>query len=111
MENIDNETKKKISKLQMLEQKLQSMAMQKQMFQTQSMESENALKEIDSSNDTYKVIGNVMISVDKTKLKEELLSKKEMGNIKVDNLEKEEKKLREEATELQKEVMESMKNE
>lgn len=111
MENMDNETKKKISKLQLLEQKLQSMTMQKQMFQTQSMESDNALKEIDSSEDTYKVIGNVMISVDKTKLKDELLSKKDMAKIKVDNLEKEEKKLREEATELQKEVMESMKNE
>ena len=111
MENIDKETKKKISKLQMLEQRLQSLAMQKQTFQTQSMESDNALREIDNSEDTYKVVGNVMISVEKTELKKELTSKKEMADMKVTNLEKEEKKLREEATELQKEVMGSFKNE
>ena len=111
MENIDDNTKKKISKLQMLEQRLQSFAMQKQSFQTQSMESDNALKEIDNSDDTYKVVGNVMISVDKAKLKEELTSKKEMADMKISNLEKEEGKLREGASELQKEVMESMKNE
>ncbi|MBT6995278.1 hypothetical protein HN865_00880 [Candidatus Woesearchaeota archaeon] len=111
MENIDKETKKKISKLQMLEQRLQSLAMQKQTFQTQSMESDNALREIDNSEDTYKVVGNVMISVEKTELKKELTSKKEMADMKVTNLEKEEKKLREEATELQKEVMGSIKNE
>ena len=69
------------------------------------------LKEIDNSDDTYKVVGNVMISVDKAKLKEELTSKKEMADMKISNLEKEEGKLREEASELQKEVMESMKNE
>ena len=111
MENIDKETKKKISKLQMLEQRLQSLAMQKQTFQTQSMESDNALREIDNSEDTYKVVGNVMISVEKNELKKELTSKKEMADMKVTNLEKEEKKLREEATELQKEVMGSIKNE
>ncbi len=111
MENIDKETKKKISKLQMLEQRLQGLAMQKQTFQTQSMESDNALREIDNSEDTYKVVGNVMISVEKSELKKELTSKKEMADMKVTNLEKEEKKLREEATELQKEVMGSMKNE
>ena len=111
MENIDKETKKKISKLQMLEQRLQSLAMQKQTFQTQSMESDNALREIDNSEDTYKVVGNVMISEKKNELKKELTSKKEMADMKVTNLEKEEKKLREEATELQKEVMGSIKNE
>ena len=95
----------------MLEQRLQSLAMQKQTFQTQSMESDNALREIDNSEDTYKVVGNVMISVEKTELKKELTSKKEMADMKVTNLEKEEKKLREEATELQKEVMGSIKNE
>jgi prefoldin beta subunit len=111
MENMDKETKRKISKLQVLEQRLQGFSMQKQTFQTQSMESGNALKEIDNSEDTYKVIGNIMISVEKTKLKEELVSKKEMADIKIVNLEKEENKLREEATELQKEIMGSMKNE
>jgi len=111
MENIDKETKRKISRLQMLEQRLQNLTMQNQTFQTQSMEADNALREIDNSEDTYKVIGNVMISVEKSKLKEELTSKKEIADMKVNNLEKEEKKLREEATELQKEVMGSIKNE
>lgn len=105
MVDIDKETKNKISRLQMLEQRLQSLVMQKQNFQTQILESENALGEIKDSKETYKIIGNVMVSVNKSELEKDLNTKKEMSNLKVKNLEKEETKIREEASELQKEVM------
>jgi prefoldin beta subunit len=108
MTDVDKETKNKISKLQMLEQRLQSLIMQKQTFQTQMLESNNALGEIEDSKETYKIIGNVMVSVDKEELKKDLTSKKEMAELKVENLDKEENKLREEANELQKEVMGSL---
>jgi len=106
MVDIDKETKNKISRLQMLEQRLQSLVMQKQNFQTQILESENALGEIKDSKETYKIIGNVMVSVKKDELENDLNAKREMADLKVKNLEKEENKLREEASELQKEVME-----
>ena len=105
MTEMDKETKGKISRLQMLEQRLQALVMQKQTFQGQILESDNALGEIEDSKETYKIIGNVMVSVKKADLKKDLNSKKEVAEIKVKNLEKEEKKLREEAESLQKEVM------
>lgn len=105
MDKVDKETKNKISKLQILEQRLNSLLLQKQNFQTQLLEIENALGEIENSNETYKILGNVMVSVEKTQLKKELSSKKEISDLKVRNIEKEEKKIREEANELQKEVL------
>ncbi len=82
--------------------------MQKQTFQTQILESDNALGEIENSKETYKIIGNVMVSVDKEDLKKDLTAKKEMAELKAKNLDKEESKLREEADALQKEVMGSL---
>ena len=108
MADVDKETKDKISRLQMLEQRLQSLVMQKQAFQTQILESENALGEIKDSKETYKIIGNVMVSVNKEDLQKDLTAKKEMAELKVKNLDKEENKLREEANALQKEVMGSL---
>lgn len=108
-EDMDKETKSKISRLQILEQRVQSLMMQKQTFQSQTLETENALGEIGDAKETYKIVGNVMVSVNKVELKKDLTSKKEIADLKLKNIEKEEKRLRVEAEELQKEVMESLK--
>ena len=108
-EDMDKETKSKISRLQILEQRVQSLMMQKQTFQSQTLETENALGEIGDAKETYKIVGNVMVSVNKAELKKDLTSKKEIADLKLKNIEKEEKRLRVEAEELQKEVMESLK--
>lgn len=106
---MDKATKVKISKLQILEQRIQSLIMQKQTFQGQALETDNALGELDGAKETYKIIGNVMVSFEKEELKKDLTSKKDMAELKVKNIEKEEKKLREEAEILQKDIMGSLK--
>ena len=108
-EDMDKETKNKISRLQVLEQRINSLMMQKQTFQSQTLETENALGEIGDAKETYKIVGNVMVSVNKAELKKDLTSKKEMADIKLKNIEKEEEKLRGEAEDLQKDVMGSLK--
>ncbi|MCD4759514.1 prefoldin subunit [archaeon] len=108
-EDMDKATKVKISKLQILEQRIQSLIMQKQTFQGQALETDNALGELDGAKETYKIIGNVMVSFEKEELKKDLTSKKDMAELKVKNIEKEEKKLREEAEILQKDIMGSLK--
>jgi len=108
--DLDKDTKAKISRLQMLEQRLQTLIMQKQNFQSQGLETENALGEIDGAKEAYKVVGNIMVSMDKEELKKDLTSKKEIFDLKIKNIEKEETKLREETKELQNEVMGSLKN-
>ncbi len=105
MKQLAKDTEKKIAQLQLIEQNLQNALMHKQRFQTDLLEIENALKEIDSSEEVYKIVGNIMLSKKKEDLKKELTSKKEIINIRIKNLEREESKTREKANALQKEVI------
>lgn len=106
---ISKETQENISKLQMLEQNVQALLMQKQQFQAQLFEIESALKEIEKSDENYKIIGNVMIKTEKTALKAELNSKKEIIDLRLKNIDKQEKQLKDKAESLQKEVMSKIK--
>lgn len=95
----------KIQQLQMLEQSMTQLLMQKQQFQMQLMEVESALKEIQTSEKNYKIVGNIMVSASKDELKKELDEKKEMLDLRINSIEKQEKDQKEKAEELQKEVM------
>lgn len=107
---MQKETEKKIAQLQLIEQNLQNTLLQKQRFQSDLLETENALKEIDNSEEVYKIVGNIMLSKKKEDLKKELNSKKEIINIRIKNIEREESKTREKASSLQKEVIGEIKN-
>ncbi len=109
--DMDKETQQKISKLQMLEQNMQTFLMQKQQIQSQIMEIESALKELEKSDKSYKIIGNIMVSSDKKNLEAELKQKKEMLEIKLKSIEKQEGNIREKSQALQTEVLSSMKSE
>ena len=70
---------KKIQEMQILEQNLQNLLMQKQAFQMESSETASALKELESSGDeVFKITGQLMIKVSKSKIKEELESKQKI---------------------------------
>ena len=104
-EKISKETEKKIMELQLLEQNLQNSLLQKQRFQTELLETENALKEVEKTKETYKIVGNIMIASKKPELKKELNERKNIIDLKIKNIEKEEEKLQEKTTSLQKVVM------
>tara|TARA_Y100000034_G_C6891059_1_gene409909 strand:+ start:1573 stop:1896 length:324 start_codon:yes stop_codon:yes gene_type:complete len=107
---MNEETEKKIQQLQLLEQNLQNVIMQKQTFQMQLVESENALKELDKSKkDAYKIIGTLMVSSDKGTLTKELKEQKDVLDLRIKNLEKQEKNFKEKAEDIQKEVMKEIK--
>jgi prefoldin beta subunit len=105
---LSKETEQKISQLQLYEQSMQNLLVQKQQFQSQLVEIESALSEIKESNETYKIVGNIMVATKKEDLKKDLESKKEMAEIRVKTFEKQEKTIKEKAETLQKEVMEKM---
>jgi len=105
----DKETQESISRLQVMEQNLQSLGMQKQQFSTQMFEIESALKELDKTDTAYKIVGNIMVNANKDELKKELSQKKEIVELRLKNLEKQENQIRDEAKSLQEEVMEKMK--
>lgn len=96
----------KIQQLQLLEQTLQTISMQKQQSQFQLAETDNAIKELASISQTpYKIIGNFMIQTNKKDLEKELLEKKEILELRLKTLAKQEKISQEKAGEIQKEVM------
>ena len=106
---ISKETEQGIAQLQLLEQNLQNFFMQKQTFQSQLLEIENAVKELDSTNeDSYKIIGNIMIKENKDKLIKEIKSKKEILELRLKSIEKQELKIKEKAEELQKKVVKEL---
>ena len=107
---MNKEAEGKIQQLQLLEQNLQNISMQKQSFQMQLMENDNALEELDKvKKDAYKIIGTIMVSSDKEELKKELKEQKEILDLRLKNLDKQENNFKDKAEEIQKEVMKDIK--
>lgn len=108
MAEVSKETEKKINQLQILEQSMQSLLMQKQQFQLQQVEIESALKELEKVNEAYKIVGNIMVLSKKSDLEKELASKKEVIELRIKSMERQETQLREKASKLQAEVLKEM---
>jgi len=107
---INQETQQKIQEIQILEQNMQGLLMQKQAFQLELNETENALSEIkETKEDVFKLIGQIMIKTDKKKLEQELTKKKELLTLRLTSIEKQEKEFTEHLEELRKEIMKSIK--
>ena len=67
------ERENKFQEMQILEQSLQNILLQKQAFQMELLETQSALKEIEKSDDEiFKIIGQLMIRTEKRKIKDEL---------------------------------------
>lgn len=98
-----------LKQLQILEQSLQAVLGQRQQFQTQLIEIESALIELEKATTSYKIIGNIMVSSKKEDLKKDLHEKKEVFSARVKMLEQQEGKLKTEAEKLHKELMKEMK--
>ena len=108
---VSKETEQKIGQLQMFEQSLQSFLGQKQQFQVQLVEVESALNELDNTEKAYKIVGNIMVETDKNELKAEMQSKKEILELRIKTMEKQEAQVREKASKLQSEILTKIKKE
>ena len=108
---MNKEIQNKINQLSMIEQNIQQFSVQKQQFQAQLVETESAEKELEGSTHSFKIVGNIMVSKDKESLKKEISEKKEVLTMRIESFENQESKLKERAENLQKEIMESMKEE
>ena len=98
----------KIGQLQMYEQSLQNILMQKQQFQSQLSEIDSALKEMESSTETYRIVGNIMVLTKKEDLQKELEEKNSSVKLRIKTIEKQEESIREKAQSLQSEIMKGM---
>jgi prefoldin beta subunit len=101
MSNTNPKTEKQIQEMQILEQNLQNILMQKQAFQMELTETKSASEEIENSqDDVYKIIGSLMIKTEKAKIKEELTNKEKLLSIRLGSLEKQEENFSEKLEEL-----------
>jgi len=96
----------KIQEMQILEQNLQNLLLQKQSFQMELSETQSAAKEIENSDDdVFKVIGQLMIKTDKSKIKEELSNKEKILDLRMKSIEKQENSFMEKLSTLRDELL------
>ena len=100
----------KIQEMQMLEQNLQNLLLQKQAFQMELSETESALQAIkDSGEEVFKIIGQLMVKTEKSKIKEELENKKKILELRTKTMETQENSFTEQLGKLREEIMKTMK--
>ena len=90
--NLDEETQKKIQEIQVYEQGFQQLILQKKSFRYELEEILYALEELSKSEgEVFKIIaGQVVIRSEKNKLISELTNKKEIIELRLKNLDKQE---------------------
>lgn len=103
------EVQEQINQLQLIEQNIHAMALQKQQFQAQLFELESALKELETADTAYKIVGNIMVSSKKEDLKKYLLQKKEIVDLRLSSMAKQEKELKEKEEKIRDGVLGSLK--
>ena len=107
---MKQETEEQIEQLHLIEQNIQNISLQKQNFQAQLLEIENSLEELKKSKEkVYKIVGSIMVLSDKNDVEKYLNSKKEIIDLRIKNLEKQEDKFKEKINQIQQEVLKDLK--
>jgi len=101
----------KINQLQLLQQNLQNIMLQKQQVQNQLVELDSALTELKGTDKAYKIIGKIMLAASNENISKDLEQKKEVADLRLKSFIKQEEKLQQSIENLQKEIMEEMKKE
>ena len=77
----------------------------------ESAETNSALEELEKSGDeVFKIIGQLMIKSEKSKIKEELENKKKILELRINSFEKQENSLSEKLGNIQEEITKSVQN-
>lgn len=110
-EEIPPQVRGQLQRLQQLQDQLQAVELRKQQWQIRLNELENAIKELEKTDEdtpVYKVVGSIMISSSKQKLLSELKEKKEIAEASIMTLDKQEKLLRKQLRDLQRRITEAL---
>lgn len=94
-----------INELQVLEQNLQNTINQIQSIRIQINEIDSALTELETTEESYVILGNIMLKKDKDEIIKENKINKERLNLRFNSLENQQKKLVEKIKELQKQII------
>ena len=105
--NFDSETKLAIQEIQILEQNFEQLLQQKHLFNMEISETDLALKEIEKSDgDVFKLVGGqVIIKTTKEKLSQDLKHKKNMLELRMKSIDKQEKEFSDRIEELRQRIL------
>ncbi len=103
MQKVPPQVQAMLGQLESYQQQLQLVIQQKQKVQLELTEAKKALEEIEKVDDgttIYKTVGTLIVKTDKAKAVEELKEKVETLEVRLNALERQEKKLNEKLKEL-----------
>jgi prefoldin beta subunit len=100
-----------IEELQMTEQALQNLVMQKQIFQLELLETNSALEELKNlkTDEVYKVVGSIMIKTNKEAQIKELKKKSDILELRLKSIENQEEELKNKALKVRSEFLKKTK--
>lgn len=99
----------KVNQLQLLQQNLESIMLHKQQIESQLAEVNSALTQLEKAEKSYKILGKIMVAVSKEELNNSLNEQKEVAEVRLKNFIEQEKKIKENIEEVQKEVVKELK--
>lgn len=107
MDEFDENTQRKIQELQILEQNFQQLIMQKQAFKYELDETDSALEELkNTTGDIFKIIGgNIMVKSSKEKVESDLKHKKELIELRMKTMDKQEEEFSKRIETIREEVL------
>jgi len=95
--SAEHRAQESIAQLQIIEQNLQSLLMQKQAFQFEANETSSALDELKKAKpntEVFKIVGSLMFRSDKNDLEKDLQRKMDIINLRLKTIEKQEEELK-----------------
>ncbi|MCF7799324.1 prefoldin subunit beta [Candidatus Woesearchaeota archaeon] len=101
-------SEEQLNQLRIIEQQLSATVQQKQAYDQQLVEIENALKELTNKDEAYHIVGSIMIKKDAKVVAAELKEKKNTFAVRVDALTKQEESLRHQAQDMQENIMKNL---
>jgi len=99
----------KVNQLQLLQQNLESVMLHKQQIESQLTEVNSALTQLEKAEKSYKILGKIMVAASKNELNNSLNEQKEVAEVRLKNFIEQEKKIKENIEEVQKEVVKELK--
>lgn len=93
-DDINKEAEQLLMQFQFQNQQLENLLVQKQSLAFQKIEIDNAMKEMETESEFYKIVGPIIVKKDKETLKAELMDKKDEIELMLKTIERNEKKIR-----------------
>jgi len=97
-----------VEQLNVLQHNLQNIAQQKQQLEAQLQELNSALEGLTTTEKAYKIVGRIMIASSKEDLQQDVSNKKEIAELRLKAMSKQEENLKKKFSDIQEEVMKSL---